>query len=382
MKKIAVLFFALVATVAVAQDDLSFENIRNGWMNSSIPAPGIGNNPSVIKLVAAFDKQWHTWMGESIAKKASAPGFTFYEDPEQFWSITYNAKNNNIFLNSSENEGGSLHATALPMKNGNTLLCVVIGTPYDEGDEIACYYEYDPAKASMKPWDGAPDTGYSKIYDKAQVSVSVPEDGETYFFQEYFLRETDDEEIFFNYRKYYKWDGERFVYDYPEIKDLDLYVIQYEEWWQSRNPKVDSHPLFGKIALADVDNDGVPEVFFTDDSETYTGVYALGTGKPLICACSDDKNSIHYYDRAISTGGVISEKPITIFIQYALLVESKPVVFLSTERTIKEKKTKDRFWLSRFHNDEKEYITGERTNELLGKIGAEQNLKINWRKFE
>ena len=381
MKKISILLFALVATVAAAQDDLSFENIRNQWMYSSISAPGIGQNPSVIKLVAAFEKQWHTWMGESIVKKASAPGFSFYEDPEQFWAITYDAKMNYVFINSTENEGGTMHALSLPMKNGHSLLCVAISNPFDQGDMIMCYYDYDPAKSSMKPWDGAPDTGYSKLSDKTQLSVNLPSDRQMYFFQEYVSRELEDGEIYFFVRKYYKWDGMEFDFDVTEISGLYDMKEQYDEWWKKGGRRRFSHPQFSRISLIDVDDDGIPEVYLSDEKGVCEAVYTIGSGNPVMISAADENHSIGFFNRAVCSWGKTEMADDVIVMEYSLVDKSRSDVVFCAVKSATDEDGPETYYISD-RKDVKKELTASQASKYIRELGKQKEVNPVWKDIE
>ena len=187
-KALYVIAFLALAIACSDKSGGDIEAIHDGWRGTTISVSKGGSNPTVMKLLKAFNAVWHTNAADSIIAVAgdkkhvtNDDGSPVFVDCEGFNTASYNqGDDGEQYLEARtyrRNNGHTLFAICLEQRNSQEVFC--------------CFYDYDPAKSTMKPenepyknftpkWEKSDFKYYlGDEYDQTIVMQENSRDGET-----------------------------------------------------------------------------------------------------------------------------------------------------------------------------------------------------------
>lgn len=149
----------IAATVSIAE-------LQAGWERTSITATA-GNQPTVMQLLKAFDKQWPTVLAQELITRVGDK--SYYEDDcviadcDDFNQATYHR---------ADAEERRLDARLYYTTGGHPLFAVVMEQGGAHPASAACFYSYDPDKARLTPTE-VPFADFPRRCADCRVTVTL-----------------------------------------------------------------------------------------------------------------------------------------------------------------------------------------------------------------
>ncbi|MBR1594709.1 MAG: hypothetical protein IJ659_08060 [Alloprevotella sp.] len=128
--------------------------ISDGWKGKEIPVENGGKQPSIAKLLDAFNKVWPTGTYANLPAVEQGQSLTvwqFNRDSGGYSEIDLLEDYANVWPGDSYED--LLNSALWRRTNGHTLLGVYFREPEDQDtpQQVLCFYDYDPATQTLKP---------------------------------------------------------------------------------------------------------------------------------------------------------------------------------------------------------------------------------------
>lgn len=195
----------VAGTLAQAQQQVSIEDIANGWKTKPI-----GNvvNGSLGVMMEAFHKTWPTYVTRDACETMEQGLATRLIDPETDYRVTVDAGNGFLEVGDGGTDGLYMSACIWNRSNGHKLFAVMIGKPTDPELEVVCFYDYDQTAKRLTP-EPKILSDFSRKEEGSQISHKLPSKGKELVIIEYALP--------LIYAHHFAWNGMQPVFEKTDI---------------------------------------------------------------------------------------------------------------------------------------------------------------------
>ena len=163
-KALYVIPFLALAIACTDKGGGDIEAIHDGWRGTTISVSKGGSNPTVMQLLKAFNTVWHTDAADSIIAVAgdkkhvtNDDGSPVFVDCDGYNTASYNH---------GDDGKQYLEARTYRRNNGHTLFAVCLEQTNPSEICFCCFYDYDPAKATLKP-ENEPYNNFTPKWEKS-----------------------------------------------------------------------------------------------------------------------------------------------------------------------------------------------------------------------
>ena len=357
MKKyLLLLWVATTSMYALATDFHTLEEIRDQWKTRNIQVPQGGQNPSVVKLLTAFQNVWNADAVDLVLECAQDPNFTSRMDEETDGEIVVDRKNGYACLDSGGTDGSYMETCVWRRDNGHRLFAIVLGKPVDPDIVFVCFYDYDPQTSTMYPEEG-PDREFQPLSKDNTVGYNLPRKGKDFIMTEYDLG------LESNINHVFSWDGNKHHFSHISIDNL-------EYGYQWFNPKETDY-LVKMTKIAFITFPGQKGHFYLLSDDEEEGMMAIAPYKNTIQLIGIN-NPISYHQMSFYPNVVVTKAEINEYTSYAFLKDGY-VMQMITEYPAKE-------GLSRITVEGWENMEEGVAREKIKSLGLPIAIKPNWRK--
>lgn len=259
----------------VSGHEFGFEALKKGWQDVSITLSSENKDSvSVEDFLKAFNDEWKIQPADSILahieKAKQSPDSTVFTDAG-YVSIADNA----ISLNNeteTEINIGSLESAVLPRSNNHQLFYVFVSQPADSiVESVICFYDFNPATSTLTPEENPVSQFRPSWKSSSLFASSSPDNG-------IFLYESLPYSGMVAFIHYFEYDGNKYDFFYTEMGGM---IHLYEQYTK----EVGDWKDFTHYALGDINDDGIPEVFISEEEQIdESAIFIISDGelKPLI----------------------------------------------------------------------------------------------------
>lgn len=268
---------------ATAVEMLNIDQVFDLWPDQTLKC----EEADVMGFIKAFNQALPTYSATTFLREAKLP-----EDKQEYLIEVDQVKDYVSFAEGSDDKDAeSMEARVWNRNGGHKLFAICFDQPSSKQVTYVAFYDYDPSTQTLNA-----NYDYLKYFktsfDNAIVGISLSPENNGIVVQEYFMN------WWRSIRHNYTWDGDGFSADKVTIDNMDeleaLFTKEYEG--------MGSLP-FTQYALLDIDDDGEPELWLSDDEEEDQAIYSIVEDKATLLAAGNYKHTLAFFKGVVSDGG-------------------------------------------------------------------------------
>ena len=262
---------------------LNIDQVFDLWPDQTLKC----EEADVMGFIKAFNQALPTYSATTFLREAKLP-----EDKQEYLIEVDQVKDYVSFAEGSDDKDAeSMEARVWNRNGGHKLFAICFDQPSSKQVTYVAFYDYDPSTQTLNA-----NYDYLKYFktsfDNAIVGISLSPENNGIVVQEYFMN------WWRSIRHNYTWDGDGFSADKVTIDNMDeleaLFTKEYEG--------MGSLP-FTQYALLDIDDDGEPELWLSDDEEEDQAIYSIVEDKATLLAAGNYKHTLAFFKGVVSDGG-------------------------------------------------------------------------------
>ncbi|MBR1927865.1 MAG: hypothetical protein IJ840_09005 [Bacteroidales bacterium] len=214
---IAVCLLLACRVGAPENGSIDLATIRDSWRGKTIGTKNLGESPTVIQLLRAFNEVWPSAAADSLLEYAGDKLYVseddVFVDCEDMFFAWYD-----------HGDTGSqrIGVRNYSRQNGHTLFAVLLEQVNPEEILFCCFFDYDPSTGLMAPED-EPYAGFKPQHDGSIISYWLTEND---YDQDIIIVETSPDDSYPTLYHHYTFDGMR--HDFSGSSEEYIYP-EYEE---------------------------------------------------------------------------------------------------------------------------------------------------------